>query len=279
MVNNPQSALRTAMYRLMRPLARVMLRHGMASGSFAELARKAYVEEALDMLRVSGKRASISSVAAMTGLTRKEASRLSNLDVDATVEADQRYNRAVRVISAWGVDPRFQDASGQPRPLPLEGDGSFAELVKDFSGDVPTAAMLTTLESSGTVRLEDGSVYLQRKAYVPAQTPIAALNILGNDTAELLNTIDYNLGAAPEQRVFQRKVSNASLQAGALKAFRELSNRKSQELLEEYDAWLKQHEVNIEHASADDACYVAVGIYYFDQSLIEEVSDENPDKS
>ncbi len=274
MSTNAQSALRTAIYRLMCPLARVMLRHGMAYGSFAELARKAYVEESLTLLRSSGKRASISSVAAMTGLTRKEASRLASLDVDTAEDANQRYNRAVRVISAWVVDPRFQDSDGRPLALPLEGDASFAELVKDFSGDVPTAAMLTTLESSGTVQVEDGKVRLLRKAYVPASTPVASLNILGNDSAELLNTIDYNLGAVPEQRVFQRKVSNASLQAGALTAFRELSNRKSQELLEEYDAWLKQHEVNAEDSEADDPCYVAVGIYYFDQTLIEEVSDE-----
>ncbi|MEE4661855.1 MAG: DUF6502 family protein [Halieaceae bacterium] len=275
MTTNAQTALRLAVFRLMRPLARVMLRHGMAYGSFAELARKAYVDEALAILRGSGKRASISSVAAMTGLTRKEASRLASLDLDSSEEADQRYNRAVRVISAWVVDPRFQGRDGQPKPLPLEGDGSFAELVKDFSGDVPTAAMLTTLESSGTVQVRDNQVELLRKAYVPTQTPVASLNILGKDTAELLSTIDHNLGAAPEQRVFQRKVSNASLQAGALQTFRELSNRKSQELLEEYDAWLKQHEINSAHSDADDACYVAVGIYYFDQTLIEETSDEH----
>lgn len=274
MTNKPQGVLRAAIYRLLRPLVRIMLRHGMAYGTFAELARKAFVEESLQLLRRDGKRQSISGVAAMTGLTRKEASRLANLDIDSTEEADQRYNRAVRVISAWTQEPRFIDKSAEPRVLPLEGPDGFAELVKESSGDVPTAAMLATLESSGTVRVEDGAVRLLQKAYIPTQTPVASLNIMGNDTAELLTSIDNNLSVEPEHRVFQRKVSNPKLQAGALEAFRRLSSRKSQELLEEFDAWLSQHEVN-EQSTPDDARYVAVGIYYFDQTLIEEVCDEN----
>ena len=36
-----------------------------------------------------------------------------------------------------------------------------------------------------------------------------------------------------------------------MEKFRELSNRKSQELLEEYHAWLSAHEVDAESDDAD----------------------------
>lgn len=267
MHNDATQALRGAVYRLLRPLARVMLRHGMAYGSFAELARKAFVEESLDQLRRSGKRSSISGVAAMTGLTRKEAARLASFDIEAGNASDQRYNRAVRVITAWAIDPRFVDKKGRPRVLAAEGKNSFATLVKEYSGDVPPAAMLATLESSGTVCSEKKGVRLLDRAYLPTQTPIASLNILGTDVAEIITSIDHNLTHDDSDRVFQRKVSNVSVRVDALAEFRKLSNRKSQQLLEEYDAWLSEHEVSKDTDGKQERHYVAVGIYYFDDTL------------
>jgi hypothetical protein len=246
----------------------------MAYGTFAELTRKAFVDEAFEMLGKSGQRQSISSVAAMTGLTRKEAARLAKTDSTDSNQGDQRYNRAVRVITGWSLDPRFADDTGSPHVLPLEGDESFATLVKDYSGDVTPKAMLTTLESSGTVSLEDGSVRLLQRAYLPTQTPAASLSILGSDVAELITSIDHNLSATPDERVFQRKVSSAALQAEALETFRELSKTKSQELLEDFDAWISQHEIRDTTQPESDARYVAVGIYYFDETLYEDPRDE-----
>jgi hypothetical protein len=276
-----QSVLHSALLRLLRPLTRVMLRHGMAYGTFAEIARKAFVDEAFEMLARSGQRQSISSVAAMTGLTRKEAARLAKLEGSDSDQADQRYNRAVRVITGWSLDPRFATAGGHPRGLELEGEDSFATLVKDYSGDVTPKAMLTTLETSGTVSVADGVVRLEQRAYLPTHTPVASLTILGNDVAELITSIDHNLSADAGDRVFQRKVSTAVLKAEALDAFRELSNAKSQELLETYDAWLTEHETGAPAApdtgsdSDSDTCYVAVGIYYFDETLHKDPRDEN----
>lgn len=272
MSNDTQNALSSAIFRILKPLARVMLHHGMAYGTFAELARKAFVDESLHQLRSSGKRSSISSVAAMTGLTRKEASRLAELNVDNGLDSDRRYNRAVRVITGWTADPRFTDAQGEPGILPLQGDKSFELLVKEYSGDVPVAAMLSALESSGTVISDEQGVRLVERAYLPTQTPAASINILGNDVAEIITSIDHNLIHERATRVFQRKVSNGSVSASALEEFKQLSNRKSQELLEEYHAWLTAHEVDIDPSddSIERARYVSVGIYYYDDTIHED---------
>ena len=48
----------------------------------------------------------------------------------------------------------------------------------------------------------------------------------------------------------------------AVPAFREFSARKSQMLLEEYHAWLSDHEVDPEGEAGVEPRYVAVGIYY-----------------
>ena len=257
-----QKALSAAISRLLRPLVRVLLRHGMAYGTFAELARKAYVDEGFELVAASGKRATISSVSALTGLTRKETRRLHEMAMAGDETSAQRYSRAIRVISGWVSDPAFHTGAGVPAVLPLEGpEGSFAALVKKYSGDIPPAAMLSVLESGGTVEVEDQRVTLHARAYVPSATPAEKLEILGADVAELVATIDHNLAAPPGERYFQRKVSNVRVHPSALAEFRALSDRKSQELLEEYHRWLTSHEIDPDEDGAE-RCYVAVGIYY-----------------
>jgi hypothetical protein len=271
MTRTLNQALSAAVLKLLRPLVRVLLRHGMAYGTFAELARKAYVEEGFAHVGATGKRPTISNVSALTGLTRKESKRLRELEVVDDESSSQRYNRAIRVISGWTGDPRFQTASGEPAILPMEGEqGSFSILVKEFSGDIPPAAMLSVMESSGTVKAVEQGLALQEKAYIPSATPLEKLNILGTDVAELLDTIGHNLEAESAERYFQRKVSNVLLHPDAVPAFRELITRKSQLLLEDYHSWLSSHEMDPSEESTVEPCYVAVGIYYSDYPGVGE---------
>jgi len=260
-----QQVLTRALLALLKPLVRILLRNGMACGSFAELAKKAYVDVAFEQFAPAGRRATISHVSALTGLTRKETKRLHELDQDTTDASEQRYNRTVRVISGWLNDPEFVTAQGRPRPLPVEGNGpSFASLVKRYSGDMTTRAMLTVLETASSIERTEEGVRLLTHAYLPGNDPHDMLAILGKDTGELVATIDHNLGAGNGRRRFQRKVSNHRVDAACVEAFQILSAKKAQTLLEELDAWLARHEVN-DTGSQGPGHYVSLGIYYYEQ--------------
>ena len=268
------SALSTAVLRLLRPLVAILIRHGIPYGVFAEVARKAYVDEAFAQAASSSRRPTVSSVSALTGLTRKETKRLKELEIIDDKASAQRYSRAIRVVSAWITDPRFQTSGGNPAVLPLEGQGqtaTFSRLVKEFSGDIPPAAMLSVLEASGTVAITESGVALLERAYLPTDTPLEKIEILGTDVAELIATIGHNLAAGPGDRLFQRKVSNVLVHPDHLPAFRALSNKKSQQLLEDYHCWLAQHEIGREESDQGlEPRYVAVGIYYTDSIVVGE---------
>ncbi len=266
-----QSALAAAVLTLLRPLVRILLRNGVSYGAFAELSRKVFVDVAAAQFTEPGKKTNISRISALTGLTRKEAKRLYELQSPQDSARNERYNRAVRVISGWVNSPHYHDARGVPADLPMEGSASFAALVKEFSGDVPTQAMLAVLEAAGSVELRNGQVRLVRHAYVPGKDPVDKIQILGNDCAELIATIDHNLTASKGALRYQRKVSNHALHASMLPAFQELSAARSQALLEELDDWLSQHEVTPEESSS--ACYVSLGIYFFEQKGSKGVDD------
>ncbi len=261
-----QSAL-----KIIRPLIRIMLRNGISNGSFEELARKAYVDEAFSLGETKPGKTTISSISAQTGLSRKEVKRLSSLKKTHHTENEKKYNRAVRVISGWVNDSNFTDSSGQSMILPVEGDVSFTSLVKKFSGDVPMKAMLNLLLAADCVVLKRSNddknklrtVELIKHAYVPSKDSTEVIRILGTDTNELINTIDYNLSAAEDDKRYQRKVSSSVLHKGAVKEFKTISNKHSQALLEELDAWISEHEVE---TNDKDARYVSLGIYYYDDN-------------
>jgi len=149
------------------------------------------------------------------------------------------------------------------RPLKIEGnENSFAQLVKDYSGDIPTVAMLKSLQAAGCIESSNGQVCLIKHAYVPGNDSEEILNILGTDTNELINTIDHNLTCEEGERRFQRKVSNTMIKLKSLPEFKKYVQQHSQALLENFDSWLAENESTND---SEDTRYVSLAIYYNEQ--------------
>ncbi|MFO0691863.1 MAG: DUF6502 family protein [Myxococcota bacterium] len=269
MAKKSSDALERAVVALLRPLVRLVLKRGMAFGQFAELVKHAYVEAAEEDFTVPGRKLTISRVAVLTGLTRKEASRL--MQEEPTVsesQARRRVNRAARVVSAWAVDPAFQDAAGTPLDLPFDAsDGpTFARLVAQHGADVPPRAVLDELVRVGAVvRREDGLIHLVERAYIPAGDEAAKLDILGTDVADLIASIEHNLDPDAAVRYFQRKVAYDNLPPDYLPALRELLAQKGQSLLETLNEDMARHDRDLSgEAVAGPRRRAMVGIYYFE---------------
>ncbi len=268
MSSHIEKTINAALGKILRPLAKLLLRNGIAYGSFTEIARRVFVEVAFADFVLPGKKQTVSRVAALTGLTRKEVSRIRGSEPDDDIIASQKYNRAIRVISGWNNDPAYTDKTGTPLVLSMNSlQTSFATLVKTYSGDIPTKAMLKVLVSSGSVEEnEDGTVSLIKSAYIPSGDPADKINILGTDARELISTIDHNITSSPEDLRFQRKVSYSNIPPEAAKEFRYLSNMKSQALLEEFSDWLHDKKMDSpDDSSSDTGRYVSVGVYFYEE--------------
>jgi hypothetical protein len=256
--------LSVAIQRLMQPLVRILLRNGVACGTLTELVRKAYVDVAYRDFAPRDRKQTVSRVSALTGLTRKEVSRLLAAGATDVMLEQARYNRAIRVISGWRNDSYYHDASGRPAVLPLEGDGAtFASLVRDYSGDIPTRAMLAMLEEAGNVNVSRQQVRLVRNVYVPGRDDADKIEILGVDVCELVATIDHNLVAASGETRFQRKVAYDNIDPAAVAGLRKLSHRKAQALLEQLDRQYAASE--LDKGSDERGKYISLGIYFYEQ--------------
>lgn len=269
----PQRAVEKAVMRLLRPLVRLLLRHAVPFAAFEALAKRVYVEAALHDFALPGKKPSISRVSILSGLTRKEVQRLLAGTDDEAEEPAARHNRAVRVLGGWARDADFHDAGGAPRPLAVDGEGGFAALVRRHSGDMPARAVLDELLRVGAVRQRaDGLIEAAAHGYVPQRSTVDKLHMLGTDVADLITTIDHNLEHGSTDPRFQRKVMYRHVDPALLPAFRALSARQAQAVLEKLDRWLAEHAAGPPlplPGAPDDPpqARAGLGIYYFEERM------------
>jgi hypothetical protein len=267
-----QQTLVRATRAILRALVRVLLRNGISYGAFSELAKRSYVEAVEQDYRLPGKKLSSSRISTLTGLTRKEVTRLRGMETDEVLENLERYNRAARVISGWVRDTDFHDAHGQPAVLPMEGEGvSFSSLVQRYSGDIPVRAIFDELQRVGAIEVgEDERLELKSRAYIPQGDEAEGIKILGTDVADLISTIDHNIGRRGPA-YFQRKVSYNNLTPDQMGRLRDSLARQAQACLEAMDRELVQCDRDHTPEIGDgERVRAGVGIYYFEQRGEEE---------
>ncbi len=270
-----QKPLVAAVLKLLRPLARILLRNGVSFSTFSDLAKWIYIDVATQEFGIEGRKQSTSRVSVITGLSRREVMRVRKLPRPDVTASTERHNRAARVIAAWRRESDFLDAEGKPSLLPMEGRGAtFSELVNRFSGNVQPRAILDELIHVGAVeRLADGKIGLLTRAYIPRGIDAHKLNILGTDVQNLIATIDHNLKPETAEPLFQRKVSYDNLPDEVLPKFRKLFAKRAQALLESADQWLAQRDRDINPTvKGFGSNRAGFGIFFFEESNSEEES-------
>jgi hypothetical protein len=265
--------LGAAVIRILRSLVRILLRYGMPYDGFAELAKRVYVDVAKSDYPLPNRKQSISRISTLTGIYRREVSRLLELpDIDDS-EITGKHNRAERVIGGWLHDSEYSDAEGRPLDLTIEGDEPcFTHLVRKYSGDIPVRAILDELLRVGAVEMsEAGRVHLLSRAYVPQHGEADMLAILGKDVADFVETIDHNIQARGEDTRLQLKVEYDNLPAEAIPALRALASERGRDLLEEMNSWLAERDRDSNPKNEGTGRIRAgIGVYYFEDDLNQE---------
>jgi hypothetical protein len=273
-----KKALYTAVLNILRPLIKILLHNHIPFGAFADLAKRVYVDVALEEFGIPGRKPSISRVSILTGLTRKEVSLIKNPPALENGEELERYNRGARVISGWVRDRAFWNKEGQPIELPIEGkEASFNTLVRRYGGDVPSRAVLDELLRVGAVeRLVDDRVRLIAHAFIPHTKEADKIRILGTDVRDLICTIDHNLHSNPSDSFLQRKVSYDNLPAEVLSNIRGQAVQKGQSLLEELDRLMSRQDRDINpSAKGSGRKRATIGIFYFEEDMPPRDKEKN----
>ncbi len=252
---------------LLRPVIRMMLKHGVMHREFVELSKTVYVEVARKEYGIRGRPTNVARTALLTGLDRKEVTRIKQglEGEDPTADFVTRQDRISRVLTGWHQDPAYTDDSRQPLALLEKGPApSFSDLVKRYGGDVPAITILRELKRVDGVRTTaDGRIEALRRNYRPTTADPDAINRAGSVLADIGETVTHNLYHEPDELTrFERRASNRSIPQAAVPKYREFVYAEGQALLERVDGWLAEHEVSVGDTNRGKTTRLGLGMYW-----------------
>jgi hypothetical protein len=161
-------------------LARILVPAGIGFNQLAEIAKAAYVSAATDDAPDAQRKISVARIAASTGLTRVETSKILKATSANQTQSLRSLNRGSRMAVGWLSDKTFLRSNGKPKALPFEGKGAtFSSLTKKYSGDIPGRAMLAEMLRTGMVKQgENDVIQLVRSRTLVRPTTVSALNAI-----------------------------------------------------------------------------------------------------
>ena len=162
-------ALINTLEALFRPLARVLVDQGVSSPEAESLLRAVCVHQAANAQAGHGKRPNASRIAFLTGLDRKEVSRILKHPPRVNPVLEGRCHLANKVLAAWYTDRAFV-YNDRPLVLPIKATGrkrpSFWMLASRYAPDVYPGLVLRELARVGALeKLHDGRVRPRMRRY------------------------------------------------------------------------------------------------------------------
>jgi hypothetical protein len=271
-----QARLIEALESCLRLLVRMLLRSGLTYKQFSELAKLAFVREALGEQRSRGRTTNVSRIAVRTALSRKEVARLqrriSETRRSKTPAAESEFHtgQAARVLQLWHTDKRFIDSQSKPKELSFAGEVlSFAALVRAAGGDVPPGAVRAELIAADAIYESPAGVLKPTKRYyVPADVDEELLVGLMEIVQPVLVGLEWNTRQVKPFSFIQRLAYSERLTASSLSRFRGIARERAGEFVQEVDDWFSSNEI-----APDDDCKsigrAGLGVFYFETDQAE----------
>ena len=223
----PSPPLVMALRHVLRPLVRLMLAQGVTFPYLAELLKNLFVEVADIDCRTNSKPPTDSCVSLVTGVHRKDVSRLRSALAISAATVPEVVSLGAQLVAVWMGTSRYLDQEGRPLPLPRfvseGGDLSFEALVASVNSDIRSRVVLDEWLRLGVARFdEERRVCLNADAFVPSDGFEEKAYYLGHNLHDHAAAAVHNLmGKQPafmERSVQYDELSAESIQKLAKQA-------------------------------------------------------------
>lgn len=228
---------------LLRPALRVAMRKGIGANEVFDSVKRELVGLAASELKKSGEKVTISRLSLMSGVNRKEVTRIHrNLD-----DSDEESRSIVtRVLGQWENDPRFQTAAGKPRVLKYSGENSeFGELVETVSTDVGQATVLFELCRIGAAETTARGVKLLQPEQELESKPERVLDLLSRDTDTLVSVVEDNIYNTPDPRHPHSRTEYDNIFESDLPQIRKWLSREAALFHQKVRKYLSKHDKDL----------------------------------
>lgn len=263
------SAVLAAVADLMRPLADLCIQRGITIQPVEELFRQVFVDEAQ---RLAGWDVATSRVSTMTGLTRREVTRLRSV---AGQELPPARSLSTDLLTRWLSAPEYV-SRGRPRVIPRTGAApSFEHLASTVTRDVHSRSLLTEMQRLRLVELDEAkdTVRLLVEAFVPRDDLPRMLGFLADNVGDHLRGAVRNvLGAGNEH--FEQALFADELSAESVHAARDLITAQWRSLLATLAPQLEALMAQDQQAGRPQDQAVRIGLYSWSRPMQAPPSDK-----
>lgn len=248
-------------------MTRFLLRQGISYRVFSEEVKWAFVRVAGSEYGVRGRDTTISKIARLTGLPRREVKRLRSIEDTGGDSIGSWWRHLGDILQRWHTDAAFLDRDGNPIDLSANGQGGFSELVARFGGQMSPAMALRDLRRLGCVtELADGRIRVCARSIVPPGGDAESVHHFGETLANLAATMVYNFDSNRVDPPFIEKFVWADGLSKPVQArFRRICADQGYKFLESMDDWLSSN-CDPSQVTESECLSVGVGIYYFEKA-------------
>lgn len=230
----PPPSLVRALRKVLRPFVRVMLSQGITYPYLAELLKNLFVDIAESEFRLNNKPPTDSRISLMTGVHRKDVSRLRT-DLQRNIETvPDVVSLGAELVAVWLGTPRYLQEDGRPLPLARfaseGGEQSFESLVAGVNSDIRSRVVLDEWLRLGVVHMDAANrVCLNTEAFVPSEgfdekayyfghnlhdhAAAAASNLLGVKPPFLERSVQYDALSEASVAMLAKQSQDAAMKA------------------------------------------------------------------
>jgi Family of unknown function (DUF6502) len=263
-MKNAADIVMSSVLRVMQPLARLLIRHGVSYPAFVLALKRVFLDAARAELTSRKMVQTDSAITLLCGVHRRDVRTL--LRQQPELEPPRPAGAAAQVIARWLSDADYLDRRRRPRRLMRgHGPGEFDTLVASVSSDVRPRALLDEMLRLGVALESDDTVSLVSTGFAPR----AGLEEMAWLFAE--NVADHAAAAAQnladdrnflEQSVFVDEITADSarlLQDVSIKAWKQAFKTVMKEAQGRFDT-------DANHATPEERIHrVRFGVYFYSE--------------
>jgi hypothetical protein len=271
-----QDALLSALEAILRPIVKLLLQSGISYSEFASVAKSVFVQVATDEYTKRGRPANFSQVSAMTGISRKEVSRMRKGTSNQRWTPNMEASPVNTILHEWHFDPDFSDGAGKASALSFEGPHSFSALVARYAGDIPPGAMRATLQKSGLLVQDPNGVLSVTQQFFYARTVDEDfIRGLGFALSNLGSTLAHNAALHQSQELsrdrkgelgrLERGVWSEHLSKEGIARFKAWVDTAAPKFLEEANRLVGENELPQSQWATATARAVGIRVFYYEE--------------
>ena len=256
-----------AFRRILRPLVRLALSHGVKHQQLAALLKSVYLDIAREGDEAAG-RPNVSRLSVLTGIQRKEVKALLQ---QAQPGGRPACSHEAELFARWLSDPGLTGPDGTPRPLPrVAADdgagGSFESLARAVTSDVHPRTLLESLLRLGLVRIDErDQVRALTDRFVPTGEFVSLLEFMREHVHDHLCTTVNNVAGLPP--MLEQSVYADGLSAGSVDALHELARDAWQQLFRRAVPEARRLVAQDRQTSDEARSRMRIGMYFYAEAF------------